>query len=348
MQILALSKKELERVYEYTYKLGMLKAEEDALGYLPDKIYNYKALIEGELSRYLDTAYDDIITTYEDWINAHTETGWKDSLLESGDNIADILVYLTAHWDFDKNYLYDLVLEEIGGDEELLRGNGNDYIAETYGLQYIESLDPDTTDETERKILDRYHVLEEDMRDYAAAEKVIDEFSLYDTVMDFILDSGWSGVDQLKEIYPTINDLYYAFLEIIDNNIDDILSTAYNAYLTHFSDPEGPGNKSLEENIQDIQLGLEALTELQDGNIADKAMAFQYALTIAHHYGTMADHLLGVRRGEGEKILDRLSAGETVDAWNKELEQLFGHPPGSLRKDTSTLWIDPEKDINYT
>jgi hypothetical protein len=81
----------------------------------------------------------------------------------------------------------------------------------------------------------------------------------------------------------------------------------------------------------------------KDGTLAQRIRAFQLGLTTVHHHGSMIEHLLGIKTGTGEDFLNALSAGPHVEKWDKELEQVLGHPKGSIRKEVPLYWEDPDE-----
>jgi hypothetical protein len=347
-KVAELENRDLEKIYEYTYKLGMLKAEEDALGgYLPDRIYNYKALVAGELESVLTPAYDEMLNTYENWLYLHSQEGFKNTYLEQSDygevGLADNLAELHDRFNLPLDHIYDIIIAHLGGDKKMLEQEDETYLGETWGPEYLESL-KNKKSKQYKKIYNEYKKLvEEGVYDDIAAPRIIEENNLKNNLIDYILKRDWTGKEWLSELYPSIKDILSVFEDIIIENYSSLLDTAYAYYLDTFSEAGIAGGKSLVENIEDIKLGYESLKEFENANLPEKIVAFQYGLTVAHHYGTMADHLLGVQRGFGEVVLDKLSSTTKVEEWNADLVEVLRHQPGELRKDTGVLWIDPEE-----
>ncbi len=109
--------KDLEEIYELTYKYGWLSAiEREEGGWLPDRAYMEKAKIEGEMLPKIDYALGEMIDAYEEWLSEHTEEGWTNMQR----NRIDALGYpdFPIHWNIDViDKMYEAVVSGLGYDE---------------------------------------------------------------------------------------------------------------------------------------------------------------------------------------------------------------------------------------
>lgn len=341
MNIIAeLSKDTLGEIYELTYKYGWIKRDEDMAGWLPDSAYSTKYKIEGELASILDEGLEELVATYEEWLAWHSRSGWKDNLLEAYDGDLQGMLKGLDRWAVAyEDKLYDIVTESLGGSGSMLNEEDPVYLAESYGpdfLQYYKTQLPENAQEAFDKEIE-----ESSNADWEAATKIIDKYNLQEDLKSWLLNvQGWGGKDWLKDIYD-VDNLVLAYESVILDNIDELLDFSYDQYIDYFKDPAITGGKSLRENIEDIDNTLEILRAEKDGTLDERIQVFQYGLTVAHHHGTMADHLLGEGPGSGKKFLDLLSSGPHVEKWDNELTKVLGHPPGSGPKHEEEYY-DPD------
>lgn len=322
-RLAAMTEGELQEIYELTYKYGWLVSEERQEGWLPDRAYMEKAKIEDSLSSWVDYGLGELIDTYSDWLNFHLPDGWVDSLMD-------------AFYGSDLNSLYDnfkywadnptaaLSQEEIKNKileaawkilgEEGYFEQDRDYLYETFGPEFIEMYINELTDvDTEEKLRAKWDEATDAYSEYEIAQQFIYENDLEDKFEEYMVGTGYGGVDWFIDLYDIYN-VSAQFPQLMENK--QFFQELYTVYLENF-----PG---LEEEIEGIDQAHDELENAQGESLQDRIIAFQLGLTTAHHHGTMADHLLEVRMGEGKIILDRISSGPKVDLWNKELEQIIG------------------------
>lgn len=329
-----LDRNDLETIYELTYKYGMLISEEKTNdGWLPDKAYMVKSKIEGDLNSLLDVGMEELINTYNEWLGYHNKEGWIESQLENF-SFSEFLEYLDkSNIYYDEDMIYDSVVESLGGDRRMLENDDIEFWIESYGEAFIKDYDRNVSGEEEKKL---YEAIDEYGDD---PEELIENLNLEGELIDYILASGWTGKDWLKDIYQ-VNDL----VEQYPNAYRKFMGHAYNQWLEHFGFGTGTEGASLSEHIEDIQEMQSELVNIStDTSIKDKIILFQKGLNTAHHFGIMADHLLGVSGGDGQEILDELSSGTMIEEWNTDLTELLGYVPGSKIK-TEEEWFSHEDD----
>lgn len=295
-----LSKEGLEYIYELTYKYGWLTAVEREEHWLPDKAYLAKAKIEGEFKPVIDDAMEEIENAYTVWLDFHEKDGWvrsmHDLFLET--SLHDLLWQL-GQWDITPDF-YKIVVDALGGSRAYLEKEDPEYLAETYGEQFIEDkLQMDIYDLPEDKSVTDFIIIKD----------------LNNDLIDWLInDVGWTLEDHLSDMY-SVDDFDEAYSGIIEGNVEEILEQAYPQYLNRF-----PG---LGDEIEEIRrVKDEVIDPAEDAPLSDQIVAFQIALTTAHHHGDMADHIMDVPVGTGKAILDRLSSDENVEKWNKDLRQM--------------------------
>jgi hypothetical protein len=349
----SLDREVLEKIYELTYKYGWINYDEDVLGWLEEPAYNAKYKIEGELSEYVDKGLEELISTYEDWLVRHSQKGWTDTLLtdseelSGGDPEEQVVTVLQALDRFGVAYepgLYEIVAKELGGSQGMIEAEDAEYLMESYGEQFIEGYANKLPEEAKNAMLAELATRQETSYELAAKD-MIEEYRLFEELKIWMInDFGWSGEDWLKDVYD-VENLKVNFTNQIYPHLNELIEAGYEAYLDFFDAPSGKvdNGKSLRGNIEDIQDALEILKAESTGDLDQRVRTFQYGLTTANHFGTMADHLLDVPGGQGAAILDELSAGgSAAEEWDKELEKILGHPKGSIRKEQEMKWYDPE------
>lgn len=348
--IAELAQDTLKKIYELTYKYGWINYEEDLTGWLPDKAYNEKYKIEGELSPILREGFEEIVQTYDEWLEGHTREGWianaltkADTTLDfSADDSADALTSIFSMLDYWKipyqEKLFELVEEGLGGPRAMLESEDDEFLAEQYGSeflhQYMHTLPKEQLDAISQILL---AAEDED----AAASELVLEYDLLDPLKDWVInDLEWSGAEWLSDVY-TVPDLISSYSNVLYTHLRELLDFSYDHYLDYFELPAIEGGKSLRENINDVADVKEILEKDQFGTLDERIRTFQLALTTAHHHGSMVEHLLGLRPRTGVEFLDELSAGPHVEEWDEELTKVLGHPPGSIRKEEPMQWFDP-------
>ena len=346
-----LDKSILEKIYELTYKYGWIKYDEDILGWLSEPAYIAKYKMEGELSEYLNVALDELIETYKDWLSKHKQEGFKEyiiegALAESSDEKEQVQRVLSAldNWKIPyADSLYQIVENALGGSREMLDNEDSQSLKEAYGRDFINTYISKLPPDAGKALQKEYEQKIEEQGEEAASAEIIDNYDLEEYLKNWMInDTQWSGSEWLKEVYRA-TDLVEQFSVQIAEHLDELLDSSYGLYLEHFETPEIAGGKSLRENIEDIENTLQILMTEKNGDLDQRIKALQYGLTTAHHYGTMADHLLDTGKGGGEEFLDLLSEGPQVEDWDKDLEEILGHPKGSLKKEVYTYWINPEE-----
>ena len=314
---------ELQDIYELTYKYGWLVSEERQTGWLPDRAYLEKAKIEGSLGTWIDYGLEELGLTYNEWLDFHLPDGWTDSMMESFEGsdlnaIADQFKWWTNTPSallsdteiFDK--IREAAWKALGGEDYFKQDMTNLY--ETFGPEFIEMHIGEISDvEDQEKMEEKWEEATSSYSDYEIAEQFIYENDL-DSAFDEYMDAmGFGGLDWFMNLYEIYN-ISAQFPQLVDDK--DFYRELYHVYLENF-----PG---LEEEIDGIAQTNDEISNAEDGSLQDKIIAFQLGLTTAHHHGTMADHLLDVRMGEGKIILDKISSGPNVDLWDKELAQIIG------------------------
>lgn len=293
-----LSKDDLEYLYELTYKYGWIAAIEREEKWLPDPAYLAKAKIESEFKPFMDYALEEIENAYAVWLDFHEKPGWVKSMYEYylESSLEDLLSDLDR-WGITLDF-YEIVANEIG-NRTYLEQEGVEYLSEIYGEAFIENkLQMDIAELGDEEIV--YYITNNDLKN---------------DLINWLLDDwGWTLKEHLQEIYRP-EDLEDAYKGLIEQNLEYLLEDAYVKYLNHF-----PG---LEDEIEEIRrVKDEVIDQSLDAPLQDQIIAFQIALTTAHHHGSMADHILDVPSGEGKRILDKLSSDENVEKWNKDLAQV--------------------------
>jgi hypothetical protein len=344
----------LERIYELTYKYGWIKYDEDILGWLGEPAYIEKYRIEGDLSKVIDEGLTAMIDTYETWLKRHSPEGWKEevqSYLDEGYDPPEALnnIFITLdRWGVNyEDKLYEIVEAWSGGSRSMLDNEDESYLKEGHGIDFLNFHKNKLTAEAYQAFDQEWEKHIDELGEDAGTAWMIDEYDLLDELKDWLINTvGWSGKDWLRDVY-TSKDLIANFADPILAHLDEILDSSYDQYLDFFDSAAIAGGKSLRENVSDIENALEILQAESSGDLDQRVATFQYGLTVAHHHGTMADHLLDVGSGRGKEILDLLSSGENVEKWDKELEKVLGHPRGSIRKEVMPEWHDPEQEAEF-
>jgi len=325
---------ELQQIYELTYKYGWIVAEErdqahpdyPNLAVLPDRAYLEKLKIEDRLKPWIEYGLEEVTQTYEWWLSEHKEEGWIDGLLEvwEGMGIDNVLFNFYA-WQMQyQPYLYEFVVEHLGGDRGILEAEDPESIIDGYGESFLEEqFWPTLTGEDLDKADETWTSAKEAYDEGHANKLIIDTYELYPNMLDWMISgAGWNGVEHLEGIYG-VNDLLGTFANVFVENDTEFLKLMYKVYLNRFS--------GLDDQIVQIEKTFDEVAEKQSQgtSLEDQVLAFQYGLTTAHHNGTMADYLLNVGPGEGKVILDTISSGPEREKWDWELEKILGHPVGA-------------------
>lgn len=330
----------LEKIYELTYKYGWIMQEEKMEGYLSDKTYRTKYRIEGELAEVLAIGMGELINTYKEWLGQHTREGFVDYYSQQAEEtgLDSVLGWLSGLGIIPKDSLYSAVVRSMGGSEQMLRNEDMEFLKESNGEQFVSDYlakHPEHVDAFNK-------LSEEEARTDLAASRFIEDEGLEEDLIQWLLETGWTGEEWLKDMYRP-QDLLEQYGSSMLASVSTILEEAYEPYLDHF-ETGGEMDKPLREAIRDIEDTLEILEAAQNASLDERIKAFQLGLTTAHWSGTMADHLLDVGRGRGEAILDMLSGGPHVEEWNEDLNKLLGYYPGSKSRVAPLEWFDPEQE----
>lgn len=314
MRIFAeMDKQDLEKIYELTYKYGWLVAEERMQGgWLPDAAYLEKSKIEHVLEDAIDIGLEELLQTYSEWLEFHEEEGWIESLMSTAEEELNYLLSAFDRWNLDyEDELLNALADSFGGDKQFLMNEDPDWIYDSFGGDYLESLlnSAEISDE-EREGINLA------LSEFEAEEYAKEHFDIY-TIIDWVIDEReWTVKDWLYDM----GDPAY-LLESFGDNIDikAFIRSMYPKYLDHFL--------GLEDEITEIRRVNDELEEvLENGDSGEKIIAFQLGLNTVHHHGAMVEHFLGLAPGTGEELLDELSEGPQTDQWNRELEKVLGHP----------------------
>lgn len=335
----------LEKIYELTYKYGWIVQEEKYSGWLMDRAYLEKYKIEESLSELLDYGLEEMIETYDEWLQGHAKEGWVSSLYSLGmDEGIEYVLGTLNRWGLSyEQKLFDAVEKGLGGSRAMLEEEDDAYLTEAYGPQFMPNYIAKLPELAAEKAQEEYYNLLEMYTEDEAAGEFIQRYNLVDELKDWLIeDTGWTGAEWLREVY-SIDDLMEHYGDIILRELETVLEEAYPMYLRHFQEPGKEGGKSLEEEIDDIQIMSDRLKEGLDGTLSEKIILFQMGLTTGHHHGTMADHLLGLWQGKGKEVLDALSAGPNVEEWDKDLEKILGKKPSQIGRAPQELYINPEE-----
>jgi len=322
---------ELQKIYELTYKYGWIVAEErqqahpryPEMAFLPDRAYLEKLKIEDRLRPWIEYGLEELADTYDWWLEEHKEEGWVNSLQElwEADGLDLVLMNFFA-WNMEyQPYVYEFIVDKLGGDRGMLEAEDPEYIIEGYGEPYLdEQFWPSLSGEDLDAAHDLWVTAEEEYDEGYANKLIVEKYDLYPNIIDWMLSGmGWTGVEHLQDIYG-LNDLLEAYGGLLVANDIEFLQLMYRVYLNRFY--------GLEDTIKDNEDMLNDIIKVQPKDVAleNKILTFQQGLTTAHHTGLMADHLLKVDSGEGQKVLDQISEGPDKARWDMELEKILGHP----------------------
>lgn len=292
-----ITRKDMEDIYELTYKYQMLRQEEKYGDQglpqpLPDRAYMELARVSAELSNRLAEMFDRMIEVYEDWIEHHTQ-GADEELAES---IQEDIEYDIGHV---KTY-NDIVevLESWWGET-----SAEKKLRDTIADQAYKNL------ETWR----RYDAIEPEQQEY------------YNS-----LDFNRMTLEQLLEV-PFVKEDQGFFGDVRDalldrNDIYEIVNERLEAERESYYQETALGGAI--DMLDKLRYEWEELPDGLDKDI----LLFQEALTTAHNNGSMAEYLItnrGYPDRDAVEFLHELSAGPHVDEWNRELSQMLGYPLGS-------------------
>lgn len=330
----------LNDIYELTYKYGWIKYDEDILGWLRDPAYKEKYKTEAELSKLLKIGFEELLNTYDKWLYKHSLEGFKYSIYSSANSysIYDVLAAVDRLGLAYEPMLYQIVAEELGGLGPIIEKEDPGYLLSTYGGAFMEFF-MDRLPENAREQFQSE--LAEASHEVSPEAYFIDRYSLYDEFKDWLINNSGVTAEQWLKEHFSVDNLMLSFNDVLDRNIEKILSYSYDVYLDLFERPP----RTLRQTVESVKEAWAVLEQEQSGSLDERIKAFQFGLTTAHNFGTMADHLLGVKRpGAGQHILDMLSSGPHLEDWNRDLQKVLGHPPGTLRKETPVYWVEPEKE----
>lgn len=336
MRILAtLSLGVLNDIYELTYKYGWIKYDEDVVGWLRDPAYNTKYKMEAELSKLLRIGFEELLATYDWWLNKHSLNGFKESVYNSASSlgIGDVLAVLDKLGIPYEPVLYEIVAEDAGGVPAILEQEDPEYLVSSYGQAFVDDFVGKLPPAAREQFTQEMEGVEDPVSHF------IDLYSLQDEFKNWLLESGELSAEQWFRDNFDVDKLMLTFNDILDANIEKIMNYSYDRYLDFFERPD----KSMRQVISNVKDTRKILEQAQSSSLDEKIRAFQLGLTTAHNFGMMADHLLGVKPGAAQPILDTISTGPHVEDWDEDLEKLLGHPKGSIRKEVPTYWVEPEK-----
>ena len=346
-----LDKDVLEHIYELTYKYGWIKNDESILGWLEEPAYKEKYRIEGELASYINTGLAELVNTYKQWLRVHTPKGWVEDWIDYvNDNFEDEEKVTQVFGRFDeigydyRKKIFEILEESQGGSRAMLDSEDEVALKEGYGEQFLEAYKAKLPEASRATVDAELATLEENNDSWKVPGLFIDQYELIEELKTWMIeDLGWNGADYLSEIYRP-EDVASMYWPQIVPHLEELMKGAYETFLDHFEPGTRVQDKSLRENIEEIKQGLEYMEANLGGDLDQRVKTFNYGLTIAHHFGTMADHLIGQGAGSGKKLLDLLSSGPMAAEWDKELQKVLGHPRGSIRKEVEQQWYDPDTD----
>lgn len=311
---------ELAEIYELTYKLQMLEQEEKYGDYgvpsvLSDKAYIEKAKVEAQLEEKMDEVYEVMVSIYDGWIEGHRpsaedfyDDAWEEwsyfrEEIETGQRKID------AFLDPDKVYSSILdtlqkIIEEEGREEEFRESTYDKW------QKYLESKGTKRAQQKQLEFMDEEEVSP------IGIQKPLDEMDL-DEIMELPLYK-----ENEEFILNTIEEQPY-FMELIDSFAKMRLEMAED------EDDNSP--------YASVKIMREDMEEWDTLFVGDKIKLFQEALTVMHNNGEMAEYLLD--DPDAGEILNRLSAGEHVEEWDRELSKLLGYPLGSKMVPKSDWYV---------
>jgi len=337
----SLTTEDLEWIYELTYKHQMLSQEEKLGGdglpqTLPDAAYMEKARIEQDLTSALDLAQQEMIETYQDWLEHHYEMNH-----ETASETAREVEY---------NSLLDMDPQELAQrfDEQTVRTTIIEESAEYIRRQLMYDIEEEGEDIAYRK-----KPVEEEEDEYAERIKYLDSFASknaqeYQKQMPFVEGPEWVEQES-KTIEEELTDRMRA-LSIDDDLMDDALDQDRRNIIDELMNfvEENDLQELTDEltqdylietaypNVEEMKLKLE--DEWDGSDFSKKIILFQEALTTAHNNGSMAEYLLDNRNAVA--LLDELSEGQDVEKWNQDLSKLLGYEMGS-RMAPKQEWFVP-------
>lgn len=358
---------ELERLYELTYKYQMLQ-QESALGDyglaqpLPDAAYMELHRIEPELDERVSYGLKQMYTVYQDWIDNHWRLD-KEAFTERLGNVIEDEDFWSgeawndlSQWVINRRLWKPLLrsmLFHAGATDETGK-IANEEMLRLYPRLFLNNIFSLFT-QGERDIHDPYRDegdIDESTRDYLDVlseltfkikKDVVQELnnspipSLSDKFIKFI-NEEIDLVDELNLRIPP-EDIYESFNQEFSGEEWDIAGEVFDAWQAR----EAVSNAV--DTFDNAHTMWHTIAVTREAPLDEKITVFQQALTTAHTEGTMADHFLDVSDGEGAPILDRISAGPNVDAWDSELSRLLGYELGSRMQPEHDDWYSPQTGI---
>lgn len=326
---------ELEDIYELTYKYQMLQQEESLGDYglpqpLPDRAYMELHKIEPALDNILEDVRDKIINIYDQWIEDHepSESQFREMAEDDANewfsyeaNIADFIdifgedtvkeVLITIVDDYDLYADLNIVEDDYRTEEDVL--------------------------EFRRKYLEQLELT-------AQRQKVLPLGPLDPDVEEDLDYPEWEE-PKFPKSKENIGDLDIGvFSDVFDTHKDDVLqriirTEEYYEYIDEHI------NHEKERYYADTALGeVKQMREdlgasWEDKDVGDKVQAFQESLTTMHNNDEMAEYVLDDQ--DATNILNKLSEGEEVPEWNRELSSLLGYELGSKMNPEDQTWFSP-------
>ena len=316
---------DLERIYEWTYKLQMLEREETLGDYgvpqtLPDRAYMEKAKIVPALEQKLDEVYETMTGIYDAWIIGH-EPDINDYVDSAWENWGE------TKYEFAHGYIK---LQDLG--DRLGEDNFKNTIVEFLKERLEEGAEEEEDEEDE--FGERMEYLD---RMKTSQQKNLPHMGLPPEDPD----PEPEEIKPLEEMDLEELGMFAAFEENIDAILEEVEREAYfDMYIIESAKEDMEYDMEYGENpYNDVVNMREDLNGWEDLSPSDKIIKFQEALTIAHNNGEMAEYLLN--DADAVEILDRLSAGESVAEWDKELSQMLGYQLGSRLTAPSQEWFVP-------
>jgi hypothetical protein len=206
--------------------------------------------------------------------------------------------------------------EYFGGVRGYIDQEDIQYLAETYGLQFVEENFTDSKIFNDKDRENMQPILDDQDQSWVASYLVDNDKIEY--LKDWIPSVFEETLeDYFENIYG--KDWYQHFESILIDHFckKDNQRRYYEAYLNHFS--------GLEDEIEDCKKAIDYMEDaLESENIDEQIVALQLGLNTVHHHGYMIEHVIGLPQGAGKVFLDKLSSGPKMEQWKKELERMFG------------------------
>jgi hypothetical protein len=324
-----LTAEDIELLYEMTYKLQMLESEEKfgdrgLPTILPDRANIMKLKIGPALEAALGEAHASMVDTYDEWINEHdpSDQALEENARESAES---------EMTDFMRGW------PEL---EELAERFGETNILGTL----LEFYDENVGEPAE------FH--EENIR-YLYPERFQDEkqAQVEQKQFPFMEDTTTEWVEAPDKGVVTDTDLLSSFETMYENHkkaiIEEIKDTSYysDAIYSNIDVDAERENYELDTALGGVKEMRERLNDWKHADLSEKIIIFQEALTTAHNNGDMADYLIDMRKTYGKyesavDLLNQMSGGRGLEAWNRDLSQWLGHAPGSTMTPPD-VWTHP-------